>query len=63
MKGDEDVYSGTICKDSTSGDGGTQSEREVARYFGVHRKTVKKMCQYAVPPDYQRKKEPISPKV
>jgi len=37
-----------------------KSEREVARYFGVHRKTVKKMCQYAVPPGYQRKKEPIS---
>ncbi|WP_244073750.1 hypothetical protein [Nitrosomonas sp. PY1] len=36
-----------------------RSEREVARYFGIHRKTVKKMCQYSVPPGYQRKKEPI----
>jgi hypothetical protein len=40
-----------------------KSEREVARYFGIHRKTVKKMCQYAIPPGYQRKKEPISPKL
>jgi len=40
-----------------------KSEREVARYFGVHRKTVKKMCQYAAPPGYRRKKEPISPKL
>ncbi len=24
-----------------------RSEREVARYFGVYRQTVKKMCQYA----------------
>ncbi len=40
-----------------------RSEREVARYFEVHRKTVKKMCQYAVPPGYQRKKEPVSPKL
>ena len=39
-----------------------RSEREVARYFGIHRKTVKKMCQYAIPPGYQHKKEPISPK-
>lgn len=40
-----------------------KSEREVARYFGIHRKTVKKMCQYSVPPGYRRKKEPISPKL
>ena len=40
-----------------------KSEREVARYFGIHRKTVKKMCQYAVPPGYRRKKEHISPKL
>ncbi len=40
-----------------------RSEREVARYFGIHRKTVKKMCQYAAPPGYRRKKEPVSPKL
>ena len=39
------------------------SEREVARLFGIHRQTVKKICQYAVPPGYQRKREPISPKL
>lgn len=40
-----------------------KSEREVARYFGVHRKTVKKMCQYAAPPGYRRKRDPSSPKL
>ncbi|MFI4941449.1 MAG: IS21 family transposase, partial [Burkholderiales bacterium] len=39
------------------------SERETARLFGIHRKTVKKICQFAVPPGYQRKSEPISPKL
>jgi len=29
-----------------------RSEREVSRYFGVHRKTVKKMCQCAASPGY-----------
>ncbi|MEI2656158.1 MAG: ATP-binding protein [Nitrosomonas sp.] len=27
-----------------------RSEWEAARYFGINRKIVKKMCQYAVPP-------------
>ena len=40
-----------------------RSEREVARYFGVHRQTVKKMCQYATPPGYRRKSEPVSRKL
>lgn len=40
-----------------------KSEREVARYFGVHRQTVKKMCQYAIPPGYRRKSTPTSPKL
>lgn len=40
-----------------------KSEREVARYFGVHRQTVKKMCQYAIPPGYRRKSVPASPKL
>ena len=39
------------------------SEREVAKRFGIHRKTVKKMCQYAVPPGYRRQAEAISPKL
>jgi len=39
------------------------SEREAARLFGIHRNTVKKMCQYSVPPGYQRKGEAISPKL
>ena len=40
-----------------------RSEREVAHYFGIHRKTVKKMCQYAAPRGYRRKSEPVSPKL
>ena len=40
-----------------------KSEREVARYFGIHRNTVKKMCQYASPPGYRRKSESVSPKL
>jgi transposase len=39
------------------------SEREAAKLFGIHRKTVKKMCQYAVPPGYRRQGEAISPKL
>jgi transposase len=39
------------------------SEREASRLFGIHRKTVKKMCAYAAPPGYQRKKERVSPKL
>jgi transposase len=38
-----------------------KSEREVARYFGIHRKTVRKMCQFAVPPGYRRAPSAISP--
>ncbi len=41
----------------------SKSEREVARYFGIHRNTVKKMCQYAAPPGYRRKCEPVSHKL
>lgn len=39
-----------------------RSEREVARYFRIHHKTVRKMCQYATPPGYRHKSEPVSPK-
>jgi transposase len=38
-----------------------KSEREVARYFGLHRKTARKMCQFAVPPGYRRTPSAISP--
>ena len=38
-----------------------KSEREVARYFGIHRKTVKKMCQFAAPPGYRRAPSTVSP--
>ncbi|SDW69862.1 hypothetical protein SAMN05216333_11116 [Nitrosomonas oligotropha] len=40
-----------------------RSEREVVRYFGIHCKTVNKMCQYAIPQGYRCKSEPISPKL
>lgn len=40
-----------------------RSERETARLFGIHRKTVKKICQFAVPPGYQRKGKAVSPKL
>ena len=61
MKGEKDVFSRAIYKDSTCVEG--RSKLEVARYFGIHRKTVKKMCQYADPPGYRRKSEPLSPKL
>ena len=38
-----------------------KSERETARFFGVHRQTVKKMCAYAAPPGYRRPRSPVSP--
>jgi transposase len=38
-----------------------KSERETARYFGIHRKTVRKMCEFAAPPGYRRAPCAISP--
>ncbi len=38
-----------------------KSEREVARLFGLHRGTVRKMVSYAVPPGYRRAKATVSP--
>lgn len=38
-----------------------KSERAVARYFGLHRNTVKNMYQFAVPPGYRRVPAPVSP--
>ena len=39
------------------------SERAAARQFGIDRKTVSKMLKHAVPPGYQRKEPPVSPKL
>lgn len=37
------------------------SEREVARLFGIHRTTVRKMLRFSVPPGYRRKVPAVSP--
>ncbi len=39
------------------------SVREAARTFGLHRDTVRKMLEYAVPPGYRRQVPPRRPKV
>jgi transposase len=39
------------------------SIREAARVFGVHRKTVRKMLQFSLPPGYRREQEPKRPKL
>lgn len=39
------------------------SAREAARRFGLSRKTIAKMLEHAVPPGYQRKEAPVSPKL
>src|ERR1700730_4955437 len=40
-----------------------RSQREVAREFGISRKTVQKMLRYAVPPGYQRQQPVKRPKL
>src|ERR1700677_3717185 len=40
-----------------------RSQREVAREFGLARKTVRKMLEYASPPGYQRQKPVRRPKL
>ena len=40
-----------------------RSQREVAREFGLARKTVRKMLAYSVPPGYQRSKPVRRPKL
>ncbi len=40
-----------------------QSERGAAKRFGISRKMVSKMVRHAVPPGYQRKEAPVSPKL
>jgi transposase len=39
------------------------SIREAARVFGVHRKTVRKILRFSIPPGYQRTAEPRRPKL
>jgi transposase len=39
------------------------SIREAARVFGVHRKTVRKMLRFSIPPGYQRRRVPKRPKL
>ena len=43
------------------GEGNTH--REAARFFGLHRETVSKMCRFSVPPGYIRQKPPVKPKL
>jgi transposase len=42
---------------------GHQSQREAARYFGIHRETVRKICENATPPSYHRRSKPMSTKL
>lgn len=39
------------------------SIREASRVFGVHRKTVRKMLRFSIPPGYRRSGEPKRPKL
>ncbi len=38
-------------------------ERAVARYFGIPRNTVRKMCQFAASPSHRLTPTPVSPKL
>ena len=40
-----------------------RSQREVAREFGISRKTIQKMLRYAVPPGYERQQVVKRPKL
>ncbi len=40
-----------------------KSRREAARFFGLSRDTVARMCRYPEPPGYQRTKPPEKPKL
>lgn len=57
------VHSGTVCKGTAGSSCGGASQREVAREFGLSRKTVRKMLAYAVPPGYQRQQPVRRPKL
>ena len=39
------------------------SRRELSRKYGYHRKTIKKMLEFSIPPGYQRKNPPQKPKL
>jgi transposase len=39
------------------------SKREVAKIYGINRRTVDKMCKYSIPPGYQNKKGKKYPKI
>lgn len=40
-----------------------KSRREAARFFGLSRDTVARMCRFSVPPGYTRSKPPRKPKL
>ena len=40
-----------------------KSRREAARFFGLSRDTVARMCRYSAPPGYTRTKPPEKPKL
>jgi transposase len=40
-----------------------KSRREAARFFGLSRDTISKMCRYSAPPGYLRSKPPERPKL
>ena len=40
-----------------------ESVRQTAQLFNLHRKTVRKMLEYSVPPGYQRQAPPHRPKL
>lgn len=40
-----------------------KSRREAARFFGLSRDTVARMCRYSEPPGYVRTKPPQKPKL
>ncbi|MSO70381.1 MAG: IS21 family transposase [Alphaproteobacteria bacterium] len=39
------------------------SRRDAAKQFGVHRNTISKMLEFAVPPGYRRRERPVSKKL
>ena len=39
------------------------SKREVAKIYGLNRRTVAKMCKYSTPPRYKNKKGKQYPKI
>src|SRR5208337_4013060 len=58
-----DVSRGNICKNWRACHVDGMSIREAAKRFGIHRKTVKKMLGFSVPPGYQRSQPIRYPKL